>query len=212
MKNYIVITGDIEGFTFLNEKRREVLMIQTQELINSWVSKEDYARIFRGDSFQLLMEDIQQAILRAIQLRCWFKKQSVKGKKMLDARMAIGIGAVSYFGKSVLESDGEAFHLSGRNFDALDADEYLRIVTADEQINGQLKIILKLVDILISGWTIQQAEVIYMIIEGKTQQQMADELKIVQSAVNNRIRLAKWKEIEKTIRYISNLIENNDAS
>lgn len=43
--------------------------------------------------------------------------------------------------------------------------------------------------------------------EGKTQQQMSEELHIGQSAVNNRIKLAKWKQIEKMIRYIESLIE-----
>ena len=208
MKTYVVVTGDIEGFTIIPLKKRETFIADTGKLISSWVENKDHAMIFRGDSFQILFEDIQQALERCIQLRCWFKKNSSSGKNMLDARMAIGIGEISYLGKSVLDSDGEAFHLSGRNFDALESDEYLRIVTPDEQKNEQLRIILKLADILITGWTINQAEVIYMVLEGKTQQQMADELKIVQSAINNRIRLTKWKEIEKTIRYISTLIKN----
>ena len=206
MKTYVVVTGDIEGFTNIPLKKREAFILDTGKLITSWVENKDHAMIFRGDSFQIIFEDIHQALLRSIQLRCWFKKNSSSGKTMLDARMAIGIGGVSYLGKTVLDSDGEAFHLSGRNFDALESDEYLRIVTPDEQKNEQLKIILKLADILISGWTVNQAEVIYLVLDGKTQQQIADELKIVQSAVNNRIRLTKWKEIEKTIRYISTLI------
>ena len=45
---------------------------------------------------------------------------------------------------------------------------------------------------------------------GLTQQQMADELNIVQSAINNRLKLAHWKHIEKTIHYISDLIKAND--
>ena len=208
MKNYIVVTGDIEGFTSIPLKKRKAFIVETNKLISSWVTNKDHAVIFRGDSFQILFEDIQLALLSCIQLRCWLKKKSSSAKNMLDARMAIGVGGIAYIGKSVLDSDGEAFHLSGRNFDTLESDEYLRIVTSDEKKNEQLKIILKLADILITGWTMNQAEVIYMVLEGKTQQQMADELKIGQSAINNRIRLTKWKEIEKTIRYISTLIKN----
>ncbi|MEO8795632.1 MAG: SatD family protein [Daejeonella sp.] len=207
MEKFIVITGDVEGFTSVSTKKREVLIKQTQELINSWVDKKGRAMIFRGDSFQLLFENTEKALMYAVQLRCWFKMQSPSGKKMLDARMAIGVGEVTYMGKSVLDSDGEAFHLSGRNFDAMEPDEYLRIATPNEEKNEQLRVILKLADILISGWTTSQAEVIYKLLEGKTQQQMADELNIVQSAINNRIRLSKWKEIEKVIRYISKLID-----
>jgi hypothetical protein len=126
---------------------------------------------------------------------------------MLDARMAIGVGQVAYHGKSVLDSDGEAFHISGRSFDVLDADEYIKIVTPDAVLNDQLNVICKLMDIIISGWTSNQAEVIFLVLEEKTQQQIADELQVAQSAINNRIKLAKWKEIEKAVRYISALIE-----
>ena len=207
MKRYVIVTGDVIGFTSIPANKREKLMVSTNALLISWVQKPGYAKIFRGDSFQMLFENMQEALKRSIQLRCWFKKNSSELRYILDAKMAIGIGAISYHGKTVLDSDGEAFHLSGRTFDAMEEDEHLSIVTTDKWKNEQLKVILNLADIIISNWTINQAEVIYLLLEGKTQQQMADELKIAQSAVNNRIKLSKWKEIEKTIQYIATLID-----
>ncbi len=207
MKGYIVITGDVIGFTSITVSKRKKLMLDTNELMASWVQKPGYARVFRGDSFQMLFENTEEALKRSIQLRCWFKKNSSGLKDMLDVKMAIGIGNISYHGKTVLDSDGEAFHLSGRTFDVMEEDENLSIVTSDKLKNEQLKIILNLADIIISSWTINQATVIYLLLEGKTQQQMADELKISQSAVNNRIKLSRWKKIEKAIRYIATLID-----
>jgi hypothetical protein len=126
----------------------------------------------------------------------------------LDARLSIGIGDVAYFGKSVLDADGEAFHLSGRAFDEMkDSQNFLQMSTNDQKLNDQLHIILNLANIIISQWTKNQAEVIFLLLEGKTQQEMADELKIAQSAVNNRIKLSRWKEIDKTMRYISSLMQ-----
>jgi hypothetical protein len=206
MKNSLVITGDITGFTKVPSDHREKLVQSIQNLITSWVNAKQ-AQIFRGDSFQILFSDAPEALRRSIQLRCWFKKNPVSENKMLDARMAIGVGQVAYHGKSVLDSDGEAFHISGRSFDVLDADEYIKIVTPDAVLNDQLNVICKLMDIIISGWTSNQAEVIFLVLEEKTQQQIADELQVAQSAINNRIKLAKWKEIEKAVRYISALIE-----
>lgn len=206
---YTVITGDIVGFTRISQKKRENLMSETEKLVSSWVKKPADAGIFRGDSFQLLFDNTQEALFKSLSLRCWFKKNEVSRQKAVpDARMAIGIGSVSYHGKSVLDSDGEAFHLSGRAFDAMANDQYLRIVTSDKTKNEQLDTILTLANLIISGWTANQAAVIYLLLEGKTQQQMAVELHIAQSAVNNRLKLAKWKEIEKTFRYIVALIES----
>ena len=61
-------------------------------------------------------------------------------------------------------------------------------------------------DVVISGWTRSQAEVIYLALQNRTQQQMSEELQVVQSAINNRLKLSKWKEIEKAIHYISTIL------
>ena len=208
MKDSLVITGDINGFTQLSSRDREFLIQSTGDLMKLWMKRKN-ARIFRGDSFQMLFTDSGEALKRSIQLRCWFKKSKLSEKIMLDARMAIGLGEVAYMGESVLDSDGEAFHRSGRGFDMMESDEFLKIITGQKDLDQQLLIICKLMDVIISGWTRSQAEVIYMVLEEKTQQQIADELKVVQSAINNRLKLAHWKQIEKTILYISELIGPN---
>lgn len=204
-----VITGDVSNFTSLEVDKREDLIKKTSQLIQSWVSKPEYAEIFRGDSFQLLFDTVEETLIRSIQLRCWFKQNTgERQKKPLDARISIGFGEVAYLGTSVLDADGEAFHLSGRAFDDMkNTHNFFQILTADNKLNEQLKVILMLADMIISQWTKNQAEVIFLLLEGYTQQQMADELKIAQSAVNNRLKLARWKEIDKTIRYIASLMQ-----
>ncbi|WP_423148293.1 hypothetical protein [Rubrolithibacter danxiaensis] len=204
MKKGAVITGDIAGFTSLKDKQRESLIAQLKEIFASWTEK-GYAELFRGDSFQLLVPDFETSIKRSLQLRCWFKKVTPsKQKTVLDAKMVIGLGEISYFNNSVLDADGEAFHYSGRTFDKME-ETGLRIVTKDEKINKQLDVITDLMNVIIGNWTTGQSEVIYQLLEDKTQQQIADNLHIAQSAVNNRIKLSRWKEIEKTIAYIISL-------
>jgi len=205
---YCVVTGDVANSTSIAADKRAELIDRVSTLIKSWVSKPEYAEIFRGDSFQLLFDDVAEALKRSIQIRCWLKSYSdgVENED-LDARLSIGIGDVSNFGKSVLDADGEAFHLSGRAFDEMKAAQnYFQVSTNDPKLNEQLNIILHLANIIISQWTKNQAEVIFLLLEGRTQQEMADELKIAQSAVNNRIKLSRWKEIDKTMRYIASLM------
>ena len=206
--NYCVITGDIANSTSIAAHRRAELIERVSALIKSWVAKQEYAEIFRGDSFQLLFDDVAEALKRSIQIRCWLKSYPDGAENEdLDARLSIGVGEVAYFGRSVLDADGEAFHLSGRTFDEMKASQnYFQVSTNDPKLNEQLYIILNLANIIISQWTKNQAEVIFLLLEGKTQQEMADELKIAQSAVNNRIKLSRWKEIDKTMRYIASLM------
>jgi len=205
---YCVVTGDIANSTSIAAVKRVELIDRVSTLIKSWVAKPKYAEIFRGDSFQLLFDDVPEALKRSIQIRCWLKSYTDGvGNEQLDARLSIGIGEVAYFGKSVLDADGEAFHLSGRAFDEMKAAQnYFQVSTNDARLNEQLNIILHLANIIISQWTKNQAEVIFLLLEGRTQQEMADELKIAQSAVNNRIKLSRWKEIDKTMRYIASLM------
>lgn len=205
---YSVVTGDIANSTSLNADKRAELIDRIAALIKSWVPKAEYAEIFRGDSFQLLFDDVAESLKRSIQIRCWLKSYpDSTDNEPLDARLSIGIGEVAYFGRSVLDTDGEAFHLSGRAFDEMKASQnYLLVSTNDPKLNDQLNIILNLANIIISQWTKNQAEVIFLLLEGKTQQEMANELKIAQSAVNNRIKLSRWKEIDKTMRYIASLM------
>ncbi|MDO3624700.1 SatD family protein [Mucilaginibacter sp. BT774] len=205
---YSVVTGDIANSTSIAADKRAELIDRTSALIKSWVLKPEDAEIFRGDSFQLLFDDVAEALKRSIQIRCWLKSyHDGTEKDSLDARLSIGVGDVAYFGKSVLDSDGEAFHLSGRAFDEMKATQnYFQVSTNDPELNEQLNIILNLANIIITQWTKNQAEVIFLLLEGKTQQEMADELKIAQSAVNNRIKLSRWKEIDKTMRYIASLM------
>ena len=206
-KSALIVTGDIIGFTKISPAKREQLIRALPDLFQTWVEEPEYAQIFRGDSFQLLFKKTQEGLRHTLQLRCWFKKSTINENIMLDARMAVGVGQISYYGNTVLDSDGEAFHISGRTFDTMEEGEFLKIVTGDKLLNEQLSIICRLMDVIISSWTRTQAEVIFLALENRTQQQMADELNIAQSAINNRLKLAKWKEIERTIHYISGLLE-----
>lgn len=201
-----VITGDITNFTKLDATHRKTLIEDTAALLKKWIKDKQNAEIFRGDSYQVLFDDVFLAITRSIQLICWFKKHSdEKNKVYLSTRISIGIGAVSYRGKNVLNSDGEAFHLSGRNFDAMKADEFLTIHTNNEQKNAGIKIILSFINKYIGNWTLAQAEVIFLLLEGKTQQEIASILSLSQPSVNSRLKSAGWKEFEPTIKYIADL-------
>lgn len=205
MQDYAVITGDIINFTRLSAEKRKYLIAETEKLLKSWVDKSQDAEVFRGDSYQFLMADIDESIKKSVQLICWFKKHS-ETDISLSSRVSVGIGKIAYEGKSVLDSDGEAFHQSGRYFDKMNGAEILAITTANQEINEQIRIILSFINLFINQWNKKQAEVIYLACEGYTQTNMAAMLSIAQGAVNNRLKVARWKEVEKGINYIIQLV------
>jgi hypothetical protein len=208
MKTYAVITGDIINFTKLTSVKRHSLIEDSEKLLKSWIKNRTDAEIYRGDSYQILFGDVLEAINRSIQLFCWFKLRSEPANKIfLGTRISIGVGEVSYRGKNVLSSDGEAFHLSGRNFDQMKSGELLAIRTRDEEKNATIQVILHFVNKIIKDWSLAQAEVIYLLVEGKTQQEIANQLSLSQPSVNSRIKLANWKDVELALKYISDLVQ-----
>jgi len=210
MKTYAVVTGDIKNFTTLDNQKREQLVIATEQLLRTMVNSEQDARMFRGDSYQFIVDDIGQVLKKCIQLICWFKINSDKGNsEQLGTRLSIGIGEIAYMGKSVLDADGQAFHLSGRNFDEMNKNEIIRLITSDEKKNSTYEIILMYINLIIKQWTISQAETIYYLlstVEG-TQAKIAGKLNVSQPAVANSLRFARWKEVEKGINFISTELE-----
>jgi hypothetical protein len=208
MKTKAVITGDIINFTKLPPAKRKSLIEDTEHLLKTWITEKVNAEIFRGDSYQVLFDQASEAITRSVQLVCWFKKHSdEKNKLSLGTRISIGIGEVSYIGKNVLNSDGEAFHLSGRNFDIMKDDEFLAIHTNDKEKNTGIEIILNFINKYISNWTPGQAEVIFLLLEGKIQQEIAEQLSLSQPSVNSRLRSAGWKEFEPAMKYLAYLVQ-----
>lgn len=208
MKTKAVITGDIINFTKLSPAKRKSLIEGTERLLKAWITEKNNAEIFRGDSYQVLFDNSVEAITRSVQLICWFKRHSDEVEKVnLGTRISIGIGEVSYLGKNVLNSDGEAFHLSGRNFDTMKDEQFLSVHTNDIQKNEGIEIILNFVNKYIGNWSVGQAEVIFMLLEERTQQEIAEELKLSQPSVNSRIKSAGWKEFELAIRYIAHLVQ-----
>lgn len=73
--------------------------------------------MYRGDSFQVVVDNPELALSVAIALRAKLKASTPDKSEVWDARLSLGIGDVSFASGNILTSDGEAFRLSGRAFD-----------------------------------------------------------------------------------------------
>lgn len=206
MELYAVITGDIKNFTKLADKEREILTNETEKFLASLVNRERDARIFRGDSYQLQLPFTDQILKKCIQLVCWFKMNSDKVHGVrLSTKLSIGISTIAYEKKSVLDSDGPAYHLSGRNYDQLSKNELIRLSTDNEEQNKLYRVILLYINLILNQWTISQAATIYQLLKNETitQEEIAKKLKMTQPAVAKSLQAARWKEVETGITYIN---------
>lgn len=204
-----VLTGDIVSSRSLPNKSSWLRRLQ--EIIDkrSGLRKTPRWGIFRGDGFQVEIPDASEALRLAVLIRAGLRSMPAFPKLKLDARIAIGIGEKGYTGKSVNESDGQAYQWSGTTLDSLKRESHrLQIVTPWLHIDQPVNVALKLASSLIDDWTFAEAEVVWLkLSEGKTQEQMAKKLKISQPAVHKRYASAHYQELSELISYFNTAVD-----
>lgn len=182
------------------------------------LSEEDSGfKIFRGDSFQGIVYDPSKALLVALQLKTAINRLHLheKGinkafKKEADLRLAIGIGSYDFKRDSILESNGQAFQFSGRTLDDMKKENRkLQLKTPVENINNEFDTSLILFDAIADKWSTASAEVIYYLLKGFKETEIASELGISQSAVNQRKKAAGWEAIDKLLTRYESVIKEH---
>jgi len=154
--------------------------------------------IYRGDEFQLKIAP-KKALWAALQI-----KAVIKSVKDLDVRMAIGVGSEDFNGTSVSESNGTAYKRSGRTFETLKEEKLnLAIATGNKKENQNLNLMIKLALDFMDEWTSVSAEIVGIALANPkmSQQEIAEQLSIQQSAVSQRQKRARLDLVEELLTY-----------
>ena len=183
------ITADIVNFSLLPLGTGKKLVTQISNIIQEYTFE-----FYRGDSLQIYCKDASAAL----DLVCKIRTTARNMNGIYDVRASIGIGKVNTPIKNIKTAGGEAFVLSGRAFDQLNAQN-LQIISGDEKANISLQLISGFCDYLLKKMTSKQAEVVLKLLEGKTQTVAAESLMKSQSTINKHAKSANWNEIEKLL-------------
>src|SRR4051794_31142100 len=110
-----VLIADIVNSTSLKADRERKILNALTELFSG--TKMEF---FRGDSFQAYIKDPKAALRFALQARAsvirLFKDEAEVSS---DIRISIGVGKIDSPVRSLKTAKGEAFVLSGRQFDVI---------------------------------------------------------------------------------------------
>lgn len=200
-----IITGDIIDSE--NHKVSEWLDILKIYLSKLGRSPTDW-EVYRGDEFQIRIP-LVQALEEAVHIKALIK--SIKG---LDVRIGIGIGAETFVGSGVSESNGPAYQRSGRTFEALKAHKLnLTIATGNEFYDLTLNLMIKLALDFMDDWSPVSAEIVAMALENPnaSQQEIAQQLHIRQSAVSQRQKRARLHLVLDLLNYYARTIKDLDS-
>ena len=212
---YAVITGDLVRSSSVSHDDRsrliDTLNTAFQTLTGFPSLPSDFIaadfEIYRGDSFQGVLNYPELALRAAIALRATLRSRDGNSRNSLwDARLAVGIGGIAYLPERVAEADGEAFRRSGPLLDQLKGERRTAMLSPWDEVNEELKVECALFDTITNRWSAQQAEVIILSQRGMTQQAIADQLGITQGAVNHRLKAGNWSAVEIFVDRFESLI------
>lgn len=207
MNSGAIITGDIVNSTKFTVEEREI-MLNSLQLIPEVLSivQKVSIEIFRGDSFQVGISNAASALRCALAIRAWLRCNKVKGSKVLDARVAIGIGTLDYESETLSTSDGEAYRLSGRLLDDMNKSR-LEIRTPWLEVNEELKLCTAFADDIVSSWSQNQSKIILRrLITSKNHVELSQELGISRQMVDKSLKASKEELIEAYIKRYEYLI------
>ena len=207
-----VLTADlIDSSNYSETLMSRVMAVLKEEFadIETNYHSSDF-NIYRGDSFQGVIQNPAEALTVMLQLKTAILSISTikKGKsREADLRIAIGIGSLDFQGKTIEESNGQAFQFSGRSLDEMKYEgRKTRLKTPSETINGEFDASLFLFDEITDRWSTASAEVIYFLLKGFKEKEIADKLGISQSAVNQRKKAAGWEAVNALLARYKNII------
>jgi len=197
-----VLTADCIDSTNWSVSERDLVMdtlgFELKEIPDS---KYEF---YRGDSFQLVLQDAPKALKVALMLKTAVNKLTLKNNRstniLADIRISIGIGDENIQRPLIAQSDGSAYKFSGRRLDTMKNDQRVLCISSNnENFDAEFNTSFLLFEDIIKRWSIASAEAIYYSLKGYKETPLAKLLGIGQSSVNKRKKAAAWNSTEVLI-------------
>ncbi len=203
-KIFCVITGDVIDSTLLTVVDRK-RMTRSMQKLGDLLAKSGYRvntqETFRGDSFQLVLNEISRAPEIALMTRAYMRGTPLEGDQVLDVRLGIGLGPIEFKAKTQNISDGTAYRNAAKSLDQTVKQTLANIwiTTGIAELDEPLNAINVAWETIISRWTMAQSKSVLWALQGLVHQDIATQLKVSQSTVTRSLQSAD----EKTIQYLN---------
>jgi hypothetical protein len=194
-----VITADIVRSTAMPAGHLRALSDRLRLIAESNTNGMHY--FYRGDSFQLYLEDPAQAYGMALILRTETRlSEAGTDETPADLRLSIGVGRSEDRISEINTARGEAFLISGRGLDELGKSERrMKMATGNSLANTGLAAISLFTDHLFEKLTRKQAQVLQHMLRHRTQTETAEILGKSQPTVNRHLRSLGWQDLEQLL-------------
>ena len=199
-----VLTGDItRSQSYSDDELRSILAALKQHLTTYAKRYGGHFDIYRGDAFQLAVEQPQYSMHIALGLRLALKAHTAN----VDVRISVAVGEAHFRPKEVKTGTGEAFVLSGRGLDAI-KPYHLAFFSSDNKLESNLQLLTRFADAHISALTQTQSETLLAYLEAsdKNHENIAAILNKNRSNVSRILNASNYKLIAEYLAYMTQAI------
>ena len=197
-----VITADIVNSSQLDKASERLLLNILKKVLMPY--KYEF---YRGDSFQVYVEDAAASFALVLKLRS-SARQFRQPITYFDIKASIGIGEVMKPVRDISQAKGEAFLLSGRSFDErIVNDRRLTINCGKEPFDTAFSIISSFTDYLFEQLTSGQAIILSELLSGHTQQAIAKRMKKSQPTISGQARASGYPQLKELLSNFDYLIK-----
>lgn len=209
---YSTISADIINSTSLSKSDTVVVQKRLKEFacIVPELSEGGWGRVVKGDGFEAVLENPNDALRVALALKCYVKCFEAQSKcqefKRYGIRIAVGIGDLRTNDPKNGIIDGEAIYASGRIIEekTILSRGTLMISSATGDLE-LLQTLASLCETIINDDTPKQCEVLYHKLCGVEELKVAEILGKERSTVNEHSQKAGWPAIERAVSYFESI-------
>lgn len=204
-----IITADIIESTEINFEYRSTLFSKFNEGLD--IIKKEYSieyEWYRGDAFQVKSLNYVNSLKIILLIKFWIKSFEKEAKKSYDVRISLGIGKNELNQSQLSISDGEAYRISGRNLDSLKSNKQTIIFDSNDSNSTALKIESILLNAIIDNITPIQSKVLFYKLRGFKEEEIAKQLDLAQSTINQHSNSGNWSAIAKYLDYFEKIYAN----
>ncbi|BFT30118.1 hypothetical protein D210916BOD24_12940 [Alteromonas sp. D210916BOD_24] len=204
IKHAAVMTGDIaQSQSLSNTAFSAVVATLKKQLQNNANLYNGSYDIYRGDAFQLVTSQPNNAMNIAVGLRLALKAHSPS----TDVRISVALGEAVFRTEEVRTGSGTAFVMSGRGLDSI-KPQHIAFQSDNLILNQQTQLLTRFLDVHLTGLTQIQSETLlaYLLSEDKSHDSVADRLGKSRSNVSRILNASQYKLVVEYLSYMEEAI------
>jgi hypothetical protein len=198
-----VLTADIVNSTRLSRPAERKLLRAIESVLKLYQYE-----FYRGDSFQVYMKEADKAMRTALLLRSAARRIDGGFDLPFDVRISIGLGRVQSPVKNLATTRAEPFILSGRAFDEISQSEKKMMITCGKApFDIALETLAEYADEVFSNMTTKQAAIIFELLSGVRQKDIAKKFKKSHPTINKQVQAAGWSRVESILNKFDRIVK-----